>query len=357
MILVAKGGKGKTTLTVDLALHLASGIDWLGFTVARPLRVLFIENEGPREPFRVKLALKRMLWPHDLPGALYVQTLDWGALTLADSKHAERLRAFIAEHRIDLVIGDPLDSLGIEGVGSPEDTRNFMRLMSQAGLFRDVAFTLLHHPRKEPTQDELDEAAGAWGGKPDTVLRLDKKDGNRARLSFPKIRWRRGPTRPAYILAFDPDTESFTVAHEEADEERDVVAEMTELLGDLIPRTAKEIAAPKHGGGIGANVDTVKRELEAHKGDPFESFTGDDAKKLGRSPNATLWLLTRASESPELLSDSLAGNREGDSVLSPHRGSTESPNLLGESASPSQTRADDSLARVAATRVRAGERP
>ncbi len=54
LILFAKGGKGKTTLIVDAALHFASGIDWLGFKVERPLRVLFIENEGPREPFRAQ---------------------------------------------------------------------------------------------------------------------------------------------------------------------------------------------------------------------------------------------------------------------------------------------------------------
>ena len=32
----------------------------------------------------------------------------------------------IEQERIDLVIGDPLDSLGIEGVGSPADTRAFV---------------------------------------------------------------------------------------------------------------------------------------------------------------------------------------------------------------------------------------
>jgi hypothetical protein len=69
MLLFARGGMGKTTAAVELALHLASGVDWLGFEVARPLRVLFIENEGPREPFRAKLELKRELWEHKLEGA------------------------------------------------------------------------------------------------------------------------------------------------------------------------------------------------------------------------------------------------------------------------------------------------
>jgi hypothetical protein len=107
-----------------------------------------------------------------------------------------------------------------------------MELMSGAGLFRDVAFLLLHHPRKETSQDELDEVSGAWGGKPDTMLRLEKLDGNRGRLPFPKIRWSRLGTRKALILGFDPETESFSVVAEEEDEERDYAAEIEELLAD-----------------------------------------------------------------------------------------------------------------------------
>jgi hypothetical protein len=240
LILFARGGKGKTTLTMDACFHFASGVGWLGFPVPRPLRVLLIENEGPREPFRAKLELKRKLWPHAIAGEIHVATLDWGAVTLKNSDHLARLRAYLVDERIDLVVGDPLDSLGLEGVGSPEDTREFMQRLAETGLFRDVAWWLLAHARKEAAQDELDEISGAWGGRPDTMLMLDKREGNRARLSFPKIRWSRRGTRAAYILAFDPDTETFTVAHEEADEERDLAAEIEQLLADGRWRTAKD---------------------------------------------------------------------------------------------------------------------
>jgi AAA domain len=317
-IIVAKGGKGKTTLTVEATLHLAAGVEWLGFKIENPLRVLFIENEGPREPFRAKLEEKLESWPHELRGALFVHTLDWGAFSLAAEAHAANLRSFIEDNEIDVVIGDPLDSLGIDGVGSPEDTRKFMALMSRAGLFRDVAFMLLHHPRKEGAQDELDEASGAWGGKPDTMLRLEKLEGDRARLSFPKIRWSRRGSRRALILAFDPETESFTVAHEEEDEERDYFAEIEALLLEQPYRTAREIAAPKKDGGIGANVDTVKRELEAHP-DRFVAITGDAAKEVGRHASATVWKVTRPSESPESPLEVGERESEGDSLTFPYR--------------------------------------
>jgi hypothetical protein len=296
LILFARGGKGKTTITIDASFHLASGVNWLGFAVDRPLRLLFVENEGPREPFRQKLKLKRKLWEHEIRGAIHVATFDWGALTLADSDHVQRLRSYVAEHEIDLVIGDPLDSLGLSGVGSPEDTREYMGRLAQTGLFRDVAWWLLAHARKEAAQDELDEISGAWGGRPDAMLMLDKREGNRARLSFPKIRWSRRGSRPAYILAFDPDTETFSVAHEESDEERDLVVEIEQLLEDGKWRTAKEISAKREAvePGIGANVDHVKSTLEQHP-DRFESRSGDAAKEVGRHPSATVWKATRAS--------------------------------------------------------------
>jgi AAA domain len=321
MIVVAKGGKGKTTLIVETTLHLASGVDWFGFAIGRPLRVLFIENEGPREPFRAKFEQKLQAWPHELKGAVFVHTFDWGSFTLAAAEHAARLRAFVEENEIDVVIGDPLDSLGVDGVGSPEDTRKFMALMGRVGLFQNVAFLLLHHPRKEGAREELDEAAGSWGGKPDSMLRLEKLEGNRARLSFPKIRWSRRGTRRALILAFDPETESFSVAHEEEDEERDYPAEVEALLVDTEKwLTVKEIAAPTKDGGIGANDVTVKKALEAHP-DRFVSRTGDAAKEVGRHPAATVWQNVRwGSNAPNAPTAFQGVRKDGALVSLPQRG-------------------------------------
>jgi hypothetical protein len=305
-LIFAKGGRGKTTLIVDLAFHGASGIDWLGITIARPLRVLFIENEGPREPFRAKLERKRDAWPHQIRGALLVHSRTWGAFTLGDPEQATHLRACIEKERIDLVIGDPLDSLGLAGVGSPEDTRNLMLLLAQAGLFRDCAFLLLAHPRKAEASDELDEIAGAWGGRPDTMLRLARLPGNRARLSFPKLRWSRSSDHAAYILAFEPADESFALVHVEQakEDDRDYLAEVTALLGDSKWRTVRELAVPKKDGGIGTSDARVKELLDAHE-ERFVSCRGD---AVGRSATATCWQLRRPESRSSQLS--LPGGEE-----------------------------------------------
>ena len=133
MLLAGKPGVGKTTLALDLAFHAASGRDWLDLEVPRPLRVLLIENEGPREPFRRKLEAKRDAWAHSLGGAIFVHALDWGALTLASAASRQALRDFLDAEEIDLVIADPLGGLGVQGVGSPAETRDFVALLREVG--------------------------------------------------------------------------------------------------------------------------------------------------------------------------------------------------------------------------------
>jgi hypothetical protein len=290
-LLGATGGHGKTTLFIDLALHLAAGVDYPPFTVPKPVSVLVIENEGPEELFAEKLELRLASFPHKLQARFDICTLDWGGFSLGNKEHHRRLGDEIALHDYDLVFGDPLDSLGIEGVGSPEDTRRFLALMKETGLNKRVAWWLNTHPRKEKTSEALDEIAGAWGGKPDSVLLLRMLDGDRTQVRFPKLRWAKRGRRPAILLSFDADTEAFTYLGEETEEERDYKAEVVELLAsDDKWRTPKEIAATRDRGGIGANVDTVKGLLEQHP-DVFESRTGEDAKLVGRHPSATVWQL------------------------------------------------------------------
>jgi hypothetical protein len=294
-LLGALGGHGKTTFFVDLALHLVAGVDYPPFTVPAPVSILMIENEGPEELFAAKLKGRLASFPHELKARLDVCTIDWGGFSLASEPLLARLAHEIAEKGYDLVFGDPLDSLGIAGVGSPEDTRAFLVLMKETGLNKTVAWWLNTHPRKEETKEALNEISGAWGGKPDSVLLLRMLADDRTQIRFPKLRWTKRGKRPSILLAFDPDTEAFAYLGEESEEERDYLAEITALLGDGRWRIAKEIAATKANGGIGANVDTIKKVLEEHP-DVFESRTGEAAQKVGRSALATVWQLRDADE-------------------------------------------------------------
>lgn len=289
-LLGALGGSGKTTWFVELALYLAAGVDYLCFLVPRPVSVLLIENEGPEHMFADKLQAKLASFPHELKARIDVVTLDWGGFSLADDAHRAQLRDAIAANGYDLVFGDPLDSLGIDGVGSPEDTRKFLELMKNTGLNQHVAWWLNTHPRKEETREALNEISGAWGGKPDAVLLLKMLADDRTQIRFPKLRWAKRGKRPAILLGFDADTETFTYLGDEDEAVRDYLAEVTALLADGAWRTAKELATPVT--GIGADPAKVKQLLETHP-DVFESRTGDAAKEVGRHPNATVWQLTQ----------------------------------------------------------------
>jgi hypothetical protein len=208
--------------------------------------------------------------------------VDWGGFSLADETHRGRLTHEIADKGYDLVFGDPLDSLGIEGVGSPENTRKFLALMKQTGLNKSVAWWLYTHPRKEETKEALNEIAGAWGGKPDSVFLLRMLDDDRTQLRQPKLRWARRGKGPTILYAFDPDTEAFAYIGEQADEDSDYLAEIRELLADDEWRTVKEICV-----GIKAGETAVKKDLTEHP-DLFESRTGEEAAALGRRSDATL---------------------------------------------------------------------
>ena len=211
-LLIAKGGKGKTTFTLDLVLHLAAGEDYLGLEVGRPLNVLLIENEGPQEPFRRKLERKFESWPHEIEGLVAVYAQNWGHARLDLPEFVERLNAYCEDHEIDLVIGDPLDSLGMDGEGSPSETRAMVDRFKSAGLFTERAWLLPHHSRKESVDDAVDEASGAWGGRPDAMLALEKRSDNQARLSFSKVRWEARERKP-YLLELRPRDRVVLVRH------------------------------------------------------------------------------------------------------------------------------------------------
>ena len=292
-LVIGKGGKGKTTFVIDLALHLASGVDYLALKVERPLNILLIENEGPREPFRRKLERKLACWPHEITGQIAIHTENWGLARLDLPGVVDRLNAYCTQHEIDLVIGDPLDSLGMDGEGSPSETRAMVDRFKAGGLFTERAWLLPHHSRKESVEDAVDEAAGAWGGRPDAMLTLEKKSENQARLSFAKVRWQERERRP-YILDFDPETDSFTFVKEEEGEERDYVVECEEYLAEHPHRTVKEVCT-----AIQASADKIRETLEAHHPDRFRMRTGEEAKAVDRHPSSKVWEVTSGQKSPE----------------------------------------------------------
>lgn len=260
------GGSTKTTFTVDAVAHFASGTSWCGLEVADPLRVLLIENEGPRAFFREKLAAKEGAWAgRSFADNVYVLRSPWGRFDFDKQEHRQALRAAIDEYAIDLVVADPLTTLGMKGAGSLDDTRAFVNLLKSCGLNdpeRPVAFWLLHHLNKQRHDDPLQDLSGAWDNHADTILLL--KADHEAKLSI--VTWAKAPRYGS--LPYGERTTTFRWAdgygYERTEKpERDVKAEVLALLQSKDRESGwllSEICAKKPA-GIGAGTATVKPAL------------------------------------------------------------------------------------------------
>jgi hypothetical protein len=180
------GGAGKTTLCIDLGCHLAAGDDWLGIRVARPARVLLVENEGPRPLFRAKLRRKRDSWEGSpLDDRVVVLETPWGRLSFSDPDWRHVLAAAIRDREIDVVIVGPVSRSGMNEAGTLQEVRDFMALVGEvrdlAG--RRVAFVLVHHENKGG------QVSGAWEGSGDTLFHVQPQGHGRTRLYVQKARW------------------------------------------------------------------------------------------------------------------------------------------------------------------------
>lgn len=208
VMIFGEGGAGKTTLEIDLACHLAAGDAWLGQTVARPLRVGIVENEGPRPHFRAKLRRKRDAWTGSpLGGRLVVLKRPWATLTLAEETHRAALAAAVRDLELDVVMLGPVTRSGMNEAGTLQETRDFMALVADVRRHagRPVAFVLIHHENK------AGQVSGAWEGVTDTVFHVQAQANGSTRLFVQKARWAAAIHRTTLHLLWT-DGEGFTIA-------------------------------------------------------------------------------------------------------------------------------------------------
>jgi hypothetical protein len=201
-------GAGKSTWTVDGIAHLASGVDWLGIPVPRPVLFCIIENEGPPDLFQQKLEAKVESWEGpDFTANVFVYTSPWGEFSFADPADRADLVAFCEEHNIDCVTANPTLGLGVAASGRPNETQEFVDWLVECGLKSKRAFWLLHHENKGG------QISGDWGRHPDTKVLL-QKDGNRQRtkLDWDKTRFATlTEEEKSYMLEWVVETQGYEV--------------------------------------------------------------------------------------------------------------------------------------------------
>jgi hypothetical protein len=205
-MLYGDGGAGKTTLELDLGFHLAAGDAWFGIPVARPVRTLLIENEGPRALFRRKMERKSDGWSGSpLEGRLQILAEPWGKFSFADPGWREHIASRMLDLRTELLMAGPLGRLGMDFPGTLAEVNGFMSLIAEV---RDrvpaLAVLLAHH------ENRGGRVSGAWEGSGDTLMHVQSAGHGKTLLRFQKARWAETWHKRTLHLAWT-DGEGFAV--------------------------------------------------------------------------------------------------------------------------------------------------
>ena len=181
------GGAGKTTLHIDMSMHFAAGITWCGILrPVRPLRIAWIENEGPRPMMRAKFRAKIAAWQGPpTEGRIAVQDEPWARFTYRDESLRAQLGAELTRLETDLLIVGPLSRIGMQGPGNTDEIREFLALVKKVHdlIERPPALLIVHH------ENRAGQISGAWDREPDTMIHVQGQGHGRTRIFWQKVRW------------------------------------------------------------------------------------------------------------------------------------------------------------------------
>lgn len=176
-------GAGKSFLALDMALHLAAGLDWFGRPVQR-VGVLYIAAEAPASIENRVIAWRMHHQPAvGVQFALVPAPVDLGpegngGEVIADmvagfKRAAERFRPLT--ETIKVVFVDTLSRTMHGGDDSkPEDMSRFVAHLDAARHDVGVAFVVVHHQGKD--RDRGMRGSTHLLGAADTVIRVEKRD-------------------------------------------------------------------------------------------------------------------------------------------------------------------------------------
>lgn len=306
VVFYGEGGSGKTTLTIDLGFHLAAGVDWLGFEIGAPVRVMLLENEGPIDEYRLKVRRKLASWDGpSLEGRLMIHEAPWGRVDLRRDVAVEGLAEQLSLHEIDVLIAGPVRRLGLEGGGTPAETVAYMQLLDRvrAASRRPVAIGNVHHENKGG------DISGAFEAEFDTVVQVKADGRDRTQVYFRKSRWSSKIHRSRMTLAWVIASEGFGVIESDLDgpspaaardaEETSALEWLTEYVtaNPGVARgkaeTAYHVAHNNHGRNLARRV--IEAQIEANTG--LAGLAGENAEN-GRGIGETSRLSPQAPARP-----------------------------------------------------------
>jgi hypothetical protein len=206
---------GKSLLVANLALSLAAGSDRLGFSIAKPSRVLVCQFELPMPQFVNRLATMRQHMGSAADQNLFVDTRATGNLLSAP----QGLQHFLAAARAaaaEIIILDPLYSTHDQ---DENDTRAMAALCQSLLRLREAsraALIVVHHVRKSIGRYEIGSAfrgSSALHAVGDTYLLLTRESPQSNTLEL-RFQFRYAAAQPPRSLQLDSATLWFSASGE-----------------------------------------------------------------------------------------------------------------------------------------------
>ena len=169
-VLVAPPGSGKSLFSVQMAIAAAVGLDWGGWKIREPQKVLLVNAEDDADEMRRRLyaAAEEMgIDQHRLAGRIFgARNPDNVVIAQSDAKTkvVHRTQLFdamtntIVENGIGIVVVDPFAETFVGDENSNSEVKWAAIAWREMARLTDCALMLVHHTRKY---------AGAMAGDPD----------------------------------------------------------------------------------------------------------------------------------------------------------------------------------------------
>ncbi|MAH48240.1 hypothetical protein CMI37_20620 [Candidatus Pacearchaeota archaeon] len=188
---------GKTFLTTQLAVCIATGEEWLGHQ-CEPAKVLFFQGELPPGLYargRLRPILKERAIPDNL--SFY----NWSFNLAASSRFKEtfngdswvgfdKLEEILDEHRPEVIIFDPLQSFHNIVETSNDQLRELFKRFKRLALERNLGIVVVDHDRKGGDAGHSSvRGASAKTDLSDSVIGLTRDDQRDIWMHYDKIRY------------------------------------------------------------------------------------------------------------------------------------------------------------------------
>ena len=244
-IMTSRGGKGKTTFSLNRMVRWAAGLPVFdgeeAMTPAAPLRSLIIENEGAPGFFQSRLEKIVNNQADEHQAAIRENVLIWGdggwsSMKLDDSANMDLVHQAAEEHKPDIIFMEPLRGLHKGEENSATEMAVVMDALNGLASVYGLGVMLTHHETKGGPGEGMDEmnavrGSGTLTDLPGVVERWRHVQGGKlSEIKWTKSRWHHPPPNPVR-MRFEPVAWGYGLVAE-SEQQKAILAILMEAPGE-----------------------------------------------------------------------------------------------------------------------------